>query len=73
MIEAGTKAENMGVVDKGIGRRAEALNGMTRVAERRARLMGLDAPVKVEAHVTHSSPIDDAVSALVGQLEEAAR
>jgi hypothetical protein len=70
MIEAGTKAENMGAVDRGVARRAEALNGMVRVSERRARLNGLDAPIKVEAHVTHSTPIDDAVSALVGELEE---
>lgn len=72
MIEAGTREENMSLVERGMARNEAALMGMLRVHERRSRLNGLDAPVKTDVHLTVSTPIDDAVAALAAEVEAAA-
>lgn len=72
MIHEGTIAESWTLVDRGMTKRAEALLGMLRVSERRSKLNGLDAPVKVDATVTHTTPIDTAVADLARQVRERA-
>lgn len=72
MIHEGTAKESMALVERGMTKRSEALNSMLRVSERRAKLNGLDAPVKAEVAVTMTSPIDAAVAALVAEVEAAA-
>lgn len=72
MIHEGTVSESHALVDRGMTKHAEALNGMLRVSERRAKLNGLDAPAKAEVTVTMTTPIDDAVAALVAEVERAA-
>ena len=71
MVSAGTTAEDWGLVERGMKLHAEALNGITRTSERRSRLNGLDAPVKADVTVTHTTPVDAAVEALVAQVEAA--
>jgi hypothetical protein len=72
LIANGTVEENMTRVEQGVRIRAEALNGMLRVSERRAKLNGLDAPVKGEVTVTVTTPVDAAVAALAAEVEAAA-
>ena len=73
MIERGCEGEgNMSLVERGMQRRGEALAAMLRVSERRAKLNGLDAPVRGDLTVTITTPIDAAVAALVAEVEEVA-
>lgn len=72
IVTQGTDSENLAMVERGLAIRAAALAGMLKVTERRARLMGTDAPVRVDATVTHTTPIDTAVADLVAQVERAA-
>lgn len=72
MVSQGIAEESMALVDRGMTKRAEALTGMLRVSERRAKLNGLDAPVKTDVHLTVSTPIDDAVARLAAEVEAAA-
>ena len=69
MVEAGTLAQDWQLVERGMRLHAEALNGIIRTSERRSRLNGLDAPVKADVTVTHTTPVDAAVEALVAQVE----
>jgi transposase-like protein len=69
MVAAGTRAEDWQLVEKGMNLHAKALDGIVRTSERRARLNGLDAPVKAEVTVTHTTPVDAAVEALVAEVE----
>jgi transposase len=71
MVEAGPLASDWGLVERGMKLHADALNGITRTSERRARLNGLDAPAKAEVTVTHTTPVDAAVEALVAEVEAA--
>jgi hypothetical protein len=54
MINRGAAAKSDSLVERGHKLRSDALNGLTRVGERRAKLNGLDAPIRTEAeiHVT---------------------
>lgn len=72
MIHEGTVKESMSLVERGMTKRGEALNSMLRVSERRAKLNGLDAPVKGELTLTVTSPIDAAVAALAAEVEQVA-
>jgi hypothetical protein len=74
MVQQGSEpgAESMSLVERGMKMRADALVGILKVQERRARLMGTDAPVRVDATVTHTTPVDTAVADLVAQVERAA-
>ena len=47
----------------------KGINSVLKVAERRAKLWGLDTPVKTEHVVTTKSPIDASVMDLVAQME----
>lgn len=72
MAEHAMTTESMADLERAFKMRADALVGCERIAARRDRLNGLEAPVKVEARVTVSSPVDDAVAALVRDIETAA-
>lgn len=73
MVEEGNRSESIGLVDRGLKVRAEALAGLLRVAERRSRLMGTDAPVRVEATVEDVTPtIDRRVLDLAEQIKATA-
>lgn len=57
-------------IDKALTQRARALDGLLRTEERRARLNGTDAPVKVDATVRDVTPtIDSAVLALAEEIK----
>lgn len=71
IVAEGSRTESMSLVERGMTKRAEALNGMLRVVERRAKLNGLDAPTRVEATVEVTTPVDSAVAALAAELEAA--
>lgn len=73
MIREGTIRESRVLVQQGIGIHAQALTGMLRVAERRSRLMGTDAPVRAEVVVTDATPnIDARVAALAEEIRSQA-
>lgn len=55
-------------VERAMKLRSDALAGLLRVVERRARLNGTDAPVRVEATVTDATP---SIDAKVAELAEA--
>lgn len=70
MVRQGTVVESMALVERGMKMRAEALVGILRVAERRSRLMGTDAPVRAEVTVTDGTPsIDARVAALAEEIK----
>jgi len=52
MVRLGITHENAGWVDRGLNQRAKAIDAIVRLAERRARLNGLDAPIQVTQTVT---------------------
>jgi transcriptional regulator with XRE-family HTH domain len=57
--------------DKALAHYSKAIDAFYRHVERRARLNGLDAPVKAEVTMTVTTPFDTAVAGLVAQLDEA--
>lgn len=51
----------------------DALNVLLKIAERRSRLLGLDAPVKKQVDVTTSGGTDDRIDEKLRRLEDLAR
>jgi hypothetical protein len=72
LVAHGATTEDMALVERGAKMRGDALNGMLRVSERRAKLNGLDAPVRAEVSVTVTTPVDAAVAALAAEVEQVA-
>jgi hypothetical protein len=70
LVALGTEQKDAGVIDRGMTQRLRAIEARTRILERRARLNGLDMPIKAEVAVTVSTPIDTAVDDLVRQLQD---
>lgn len=68
----GAKSGNLSMVLQAVSMRSKALDTRLRIAERRARLNGLDAPVQVQATVTHLDAVDAELADLVRQAEQAA-
>lgn len=71
LIQLGITHEDIAVIDRGMAQRAKAVEMKIRIADRRAKLNGLDAPVKVDANVTVTTPLDTAINDLVNQLDAA--
>jgi transposase len=73
--ETGLEVLDTAQLERGIKIRTDALAGMARCDERRARLNGTDAPVKVEAEVTQVTPQERELRDLIeqAQREQAAR
>lgn len=70
MVEQGIQQAEASTVEKGMAARERALMGMLRVAERRAKLMGLDAPVKAEITVEDVTPnVDRRVADLAAEIK----
>lgn len=70
LIVLGTEQKDAAIIDKGMTQRLRAIEARTRIAERRAKLMGLDMPTKVEANVTVTTPIDSAVAGLLAEMDQ---
>lgn len=68
LIEQAQVTESWAMFDRGVKMRETALQGILRVAERRARLMGTDAPVKADVSVTVTSATDAAIEQLAAQI-----
>ena len=68
LIVAASAKEDWTMFDRAVRMRETALNGILRVAERRAKLMGTDAPVKVDANVTVNTATDAAIEALAAEI-----
>ena len=71
LLALGVEQKDASVIAAGMNQRLRAIEVRTKIAERRARLWGLDAPVKAEVQVTVSTPIDLAVDELAKQLQDA--
>jgi hypothetical protein len=69
MINRGAAAKSDSLVERGNRLRSDALNGLTRVGERRAKLNGLDAPTRVEKTIRVVTPIDEEIENLVRESE----
>lgn len=65
-------AGNLDGIVKAAMLRDRAISQRIRLAERRARLNGLDAPVQVQATVTHLGEVDAELADLVAQAQRAA-
>jgi len=71
LIVLGTEQKDASVIDRGMTQRLRALEARTRIAERRAKLMGLDMPTKVDATLTVTTPVDTAVAGLLAEMDQA--
>jgi hypothetical protein len=58
------------LIEKGLAQRLHAIEARNRVLMMRAKLFGLDMPVKAEVSVVVTTPIDSAVDALMTQLQD---
>lgn len=68
LYESAKAAEKFDVMDRAVRHVAESLNGQLRVVERRARLNGLDAPIKTDVTVTVQDETDRAIADLNERL-----
>lgn len=66
------KTSNFDLILKAAAMRQQAIKTRLYIAERRAKLNGLDAPVQVQATVTHLSEVDAELAAMVREAERAA-
>jgi hypothetical protein len=69
MARVGSTTQDLKLMTAGLSLRADALNGALRVAERRARLNGLDAPVRSDVHVTQATETDRAIEDLTKMMD----
>jgi hypothetical protein len=69
LVALGTEQKDAGVIDRGMTQRLRAIEARTRILERRARLNGLDMPVKAEVSVSVTTPVDTAVSGLLAEMD----
>jgi hypothetical protein len=69
MINRGALAKSDSLVERGSKLRSDALNGLTRVGERRAKLNGLDAPTRIDSTIRIVTPVDEAIENLVRESE----
>lgn len=68
----GGKLNNFDLILRAGAMRQAAIKTRIHLAERRAKLNGLDAPVQVQATVTHLSEVDAELAEMVRQAERAA-
>lgn len=68
MVDQAMREESAAGLERAFKLREAALNGIARVSERRAKLNGLDAPVKADVTVHTTTPVDDAVAALAAEI-----
>lgn len=72
LAREGAKRHDFDLVIRAAAIRDRAIGKRLSLAERRARLNGLDAPVQVQATVTHLDAVDAELADLVRQAEQAA-
>lgn len=65
LAREGAKANNYDLILKAAAMRNAAIQTRVRIAERRAKLNGLDAPVQIKAEVVHLSEVDAELADLV--------
>lgn len=68
MMAKGEEVSDLGVMERGMAHHLKAMEMLTRIVERRAKLNGLDAPVTANVHITVSSPVDDEIEALTSAM-----
>lgn len=68
LIQLGIERQNPEVIENGLIQRNRVIETRMRIAERRAKLNGLDKPVQVETTVLHTSVVDEAVALLTEQM-----
>lgn len=70
MARVGSLTHDMKMMMQGMALRESALRNVLSVAERRARLNGLDAPIKTESKITHETETDRAIDDLTRMMDE---
>lgn len=73
LARKGAELNNYDLILKAAAMRSQAIQVRVRIAERRAKLNGLDAPVQVKAEVVHLSEVDAELADIVRQAEEKVR
>lgn len=69
LAKMGVDRANPDLILRSMTLRDKALARRLSIAERRAKLNGLDAPVQVQATVTHLSDVDAELAAMVAEAE----
>lgn len=72
MLAAATLREDLPAMEKALGHHLKAIEARTRIIERRAKLNGLDAPVRIDAKVEMSTPADAELQALLNEAHQRA-
>lgn len=72
LMAKGEEASDLAAMERGMQHHLKAMELLTRVVERRAKLNGLDMPVTANLNVTVTTPFDTAVDGLVAALDERA-
>lgn len=73
LLQLAVEQKDATLIDKAMSQRLRTIEVRTKVAERRARLMGLDQPVRADVQVTVTTPLDTEVEELLARMTEADR
>lgn len=65
MIRLGLEENKVSLIERGMNARMTAIGLQLRLSERRAKLNGLDAPIKVEATVSEADPREAELAEMV--------
>lgn len=71
LIALGSETRDVALIERAMVQRLHTIETRTRVADRRAKLMGLDMPVRADVHVTVTTPVDTAVAGLLAEMDAA--
>jgi len=72
MIQIATETRSIAGIERAASLRLQTLRTMEVYLARRAKLNGLDAPSRVEGHLTIVTPIDQSIEDLIRESEELA-
>lgn len=67
LIRKGLDDDKLGLVTKGMESRMQAIGLQLRLSERRSKLNGLDAPIRVDATITHRDAEDAELEELINE------
>lgn len=72
MIADASSKSDLPALEKAMAHHLKAIEARTRILERRAKLNGLDAPVRIDARVEMTTPADAELQALLNEAHQRA-
>lgn len=69
MIRMGLTDEKIGLIERGMNARMQAIGLQLRLSERRAKLNGLDAPIQVQVEHTQLDPREEELAQMVREAK----